>query len=110
MSMTVKTNQEIEKLSIVDKMIMRDARENNLWYVEFIPTPEGIKETFVSWVVRKFTPEWSLISASKTVETPYSKEEIGEALLGRIETYRATFNSPPPDNVMILKFTAPEKE
>jgi len=102
--------REEENLPAEEKKIMRDAIQDELWYVTFTPEPVSIKERFTAWVVKKLTPKWGLIKEAKTVDLPFTIEEIEEQLLQRSVERRASSKSSSPnmreysqENVMELR-------
>ena len=105
MTLEALSERAIERIDATNKKILHDTREDRLWYVEFAPKPKGIKQRVAAWFVARWAPEWALIAQAKSVDIPFSSEEIGEALLSRQEEYHSRMNTPPPKNVMVLQLT-----
>jgi hypothetical protein len=104
MEINTNTVREVESLDVHGRMVMRNLRDENLWYGTVAPDPSGIKQKLITWAVGKFTPEWSLVAASHTVEVPFSVEEIGDAFLARIYEVREKYHMLPSNNVTLLRF------
>ena len=102
------TGRGVEDISTEDKLIMRDERENKLWYVTFAPLGSTIKEKFVRWVVGKWAPHWDLIEGSKTVDIPFIPEELGFMLAQSEKERKERLKIPKTSKTMVLRL--PEKQ
>ncbi len=104
----VKTMEELEAERVEPvktRKVRRDAITGSLWYVTFAPEPKGLRQRLANWLVEVLTPEWALITESKSVAIPYSAEDIGEAFTERLQEYRETHGqSRSGENIMVLRF------